>query len=79
MSRCNDKLLRLIIVGRDGLTTNADHQRQQQPHINTVYVSPTNSCTWIAMLSILESMTVEIAEVLFGTLDFLLEITTQFN
>jgi hypothetical protein len=37
-------------------------------HIYTIYAAPNNSCTWIAMLSVLESMAAEIAEVsLFGT------------
>ncbi len=55
--------MRWIIIGCDGCTTNAVHWKQWQPHINIVYALPNEWCAWIAMLSTLESMAVEIVEV----------------
>ncbi len=46
------------------------HHNSQVLVIYVEYASPNESCAWIAMTSILESMVVEIVEVLFGTPDF---------
>jgi len=52
-ARCVNELWSVMLPGRDGRTTNAEHQQQQRRHIHVVYGPPRDRYARLAMPAML--------------------------
>jgi len=60
----------LMFVGRDGRTTDAEHQRQRRRHIYVVYGPTHGRYARFAMLAMVEASTAEVRALLISSHDF---------